>query len=373
MNAWSPRSRVLDVFAGRRPQAVPWFADLTYWYSGRKIWGTLPARYAQEEGRAPLQIHRDTGAGICFYAPTVFKEERDPALFGLEKQVEGDLTITTVRTPEGRLRLVEKQVSDGSKAPIEWAVQSLRELKILEAYWTAATYSPNYEAYLAADREWGESGIAVALTGRNPVAALAATWSGIENLSYLLADERKEVEASIEAMQRSSCKLYEVIAGSPAHLIEITDNLTAEAVGGLFRRYCFDFYSEQIALLHRSGKKVGVHIDGTLHGLLELLPKTGLDFAEAVTPAPVGDMTARQIREAVGSEFIIWGGIPGAMFLTCSWEEMRTHIQEVIFELGREGRLVLGVADQVPPGADLDWVRRITGEVDTLGGEAFAA
>ena len=360
------------MFAGQVPGAVPWFADLTYWCSGRRIWGTLPDKYTAEDCQAPLQIHRDTGAGICFYPPTVFKVERDPDLFAVEKHTEGDLTITIVKTPDGNLRLVERQVDDGSQAPIERAVKNLRELKILETFWTAAQYSENYDEYLAAAEAWGEAGIAVALTGRNPVAALAATWAGIENLSYLLADARDEVEASIAAMQRSLAGLYRVIAESPAYLVEITDNLTAEAVGGLFRRYCLDFYQEQIALLHRAGKKVGVHIDGTLRGLLELLPKTGLDFAEAVTPAPVGDMTPREIREIVGPEFIIWGGVPGAMFLTHTWQEMRAHVHEVIRELGRDGRLVLGVADQVPPGADLERVKQITEEVDRLGGTPFA-
>jgi hypothetical protein len=36
--------RLLAVFRGERLDVMPWYADLTYWYSAEMIKGTLPEK-----------------------------------------------------------------------------------------------------------------------------------------------------------------------------------------------------------------------------------------------------------------------------------------------------------------------------------------
>ena len=56
------RERLLAVFDGRRPDRLPWFADLLYWRGAHMAMGDIPERYATHEGFG--QLHRDYGAGM---------------------------------------------------------------------------------------------------------------------------------------------------------------------------------------------------------------------------------------------------------------------------------------------------------------------
>ena len=44
------RERLLAVFRGDRPDAMPWFADLSYWRAAHRAIGDLPEEYADDEG-----------------------------------------------------------------------------------------------------------------------------------------------------------------------------------------------------------------------------------------------------------------------------------------------------------------------------------
>ncbi|NPV06900.1 MAG: hypothetical protein HPY83_02920 [Anaerolineae bacterium] len=359
----SQRQRLLDLFAGRRPERIPWVADLTYWQSGRSALGTLPPRY---RGEAGLQrLHEDTGAGRTFYVRPVVRVYRDPDLFHYEEQAEGDLVRRVWHTPAGTLRAVYRGIEGGSLAPVEWPVKTVRDLEAVCAWAEGARYQASYEGFHQSEREWGDMGYPFIGTARTPLAALVAEWAGVEGFTYLVADEPLEVERSITRLRQAQDSYYELLAHSPGAVIEIGDNLSATVQASFFRRYSLEYYQERAAQLHAAGKKVGVHIDGTLRGLLHQLPQAGLDFVEAVTPAPVGDMGFEEIRSAVGPECIVIGGMPGAMFAPhCRWPEIQEHVRRAMTVLGREGRFALGVADQVPPDGELETVRRISREVD---------
>ena len=77
----------------------------------------------------------------------------------------------------------------------------------------------------------------------------------------------------------------------------------------------------------------------------------GFDVIEAVTPQPVGDMPMEAVRAIAEPQTILWGGLPGTYFTPLvSDAEFERHTREVIEVMVQDRRMVLGVADQVPPG-----------------------
>jgi len=44
-----PAERLDAAFEGKYSDAIPWFADLTYWYHSHEEMGTLPPRYRGRE------------------------------------------------------------------------------------------------------------------------------------------------------------------------------------------------------------------------------------------------------------------------------------------------------------------------------------
>ena len=131
-------------------------------------------------------------------------------------------------------------------------------------------------------------------------------------------------------------------------------------MAGWFRRYQFDYYVMRAEQLHAAGKKIGAHLDGAVRPLLRLLVEAGLDFVEALTPQPTGDVGIAELRELGGPNVVLFGGVPGAMFAPpFVADDIRRHVEAVIEAHWGHGRFILGVADQVPPDGDIELVRLI--------------
>jgi len=357
----SQRERLLWVFRGKKPDRAPWVADLYYWQSGQEALGTLPERYRGSDGMT--RLHEETGAGRIFYIrPGVVQVKRDEALFRYEERWDGTYVKQIWHTPEGSLTGVRKYAGGGtSLAPIEWPVKEIEDVPAMCAWLESARYSESFDAFYRAEDEWGEQGYPFITTLPTPLAAFLVHWAGVENFTYMAMDHPGEIEKAFRRLREAQDEYFAILANAPGEIIEIGDNLSATVQASYFRRYSLEYYQDRAAQLHATGKKVGVHIDGTLRGLLEQLPEAGLDFGEAVTPAPVGDMGFEEIRRAVGPEFIVIGGIPGPMFAApFAWPSLRDHVYRAIRVLGHDGRFVLGVGDQVPPDADLESVRKVS-------------
>ena len=362
------QERARAVLEGRKPDVVPWFTDLTYWHHGQGEAGTLPDRYRGAEGL--LQLHRDLGVGVYLFTPPLVRADYDPDAFRWESTpIDDHRSRLTVTSPDGTLHGIEEHCSvSASTATLEWPVKTVDDLRVVRAWYEGARYVPNHEAFFECLDAWGDIGFGVPLTPRTPLATLAAQWSGVTNLTYIMAEAPDELEDTLEFMRRREDELYRLICEAPYPVVEIPDNLSAETMGGLWRTYSRDYYRERTAQLHAAGKKVGCHIDGTLGTLLKDIVDAGIDFPESVVPSPVGDLSLSEIRESVGPDTILWGGLPAAMFAPpFEAEQVLAFVRDVVRELGAEGRLVLAGADQVPPNGNIDLVRRVAELVEQLG------
>ena len=55
------RQRLLAVLDGRRPDAMPWFADLTYWFHAQRVQNAVPEEYEGDAGF--IKLHADHNVG----------------------------------------------------------------------------------------------------------------------------------------------------------------------------------------------------------------------------------------------------------------------------------------------------------------------
>jgi len=135
------------------------------------------------------------------------------------------------------------------------------------------------------------------------------------------------------------------------------------------RTYEIPYWRKRTKQLQEKGKIVGIHNDGCVAGSLGLLSQAHFDFVEAVTPAPFGDLEIEQIRQLTHNKIVVWGGIPGALFSPLySDDYFETFVRNVLktFPIGSD--FVLGVADQVPPDANLSRVRMVRDIIDKTAG-----
>ena len=95
----------------------------------------------------------------------------------------------------------------------------------------------------------------------------------------------------------------------------------------------------------------------------------GLTFIEAMTPKPVGDISISEWASyRGGTNTIYWGGIPGSYFTPLVTDkEFDRHVKEVLVVMREDRRMVLGVADQVPPDGMEKRVSRVQELVERFG------
>jgi uroporphyrinogen-III decarboxylase len=358
------RERFEAVFRGEKPDAMVFFGDLTYWYAAHEIKGDLPGRW--RGGRGIGKVHRELNVGEYVPGCTAYREIEGCDY--KEENLKDDL-VKTWKTSAGELTSIQEwsdiTFSHGFK---KHPVSKVEDLKILREVLRRRRYEPGRDAFRKTDEDYGDFGIAINAVQGSPLAELNKWWAGIMDLCYLIADAPEEVNKTLELIARNQDYIYRFTAESECPYVMICENLSGATMGGFFDGYIKDYLREKIKFLHSSGKKVIIHVDGTLKGAAEKLSSTGVDCLDAVTPKPVGDVGMDEIRKLTGDDVLILGGLPGAMFAPpFTLNDMEKHVKEIIKIHKDSGKFMFGVADQVPPDGDLAKVKLVGELVEEYG------
>ena len=361
----SIRSEVLDLLHGRPGRRVPWFGDLSYYYFSLERQNKLEKKHQGPEGEK--RFYADFGVGIYLYTPDVFTIRYSEQVRYTEAR-SPDRIFLRYDTPLGSIQSVQDYIpGQYCFAYSRHFVRTIEDFRVMRYVFQNSIYGENYEAYRSCDRLWGEDGIgfAMGVASMAPMQKLLSRWAGVETTVALSQDYPEEFEAAFAAIEQSQEPLVEVLAESPAEVVILPENLASEVVGeSFFRRFNMPYYRKVVGRLHAAGKLVAIHIDGGLKPCLGLLSSCGFDIADAVTPAPFGDLGVEELRKAAGPDLVIWGGLPGGIF---SRNYSDRYFEEYVLNVLRHAdeRFVLGVADQVPPDAVPERIGRVRELVDS--------
>jgi hypothetical protein len=121
--------------------------------------------------------------------------------------------------------------------------------------------------------------------------------------------------------------------------------------------------------LHAAGKFVLTHTDGENKKLLPLYPACGFDVAESFCPAPMTKTTLAEMLQALRPQTTVWGGIPSVALLDNAMADsvFARYLDELFTSIGAGDHLILGVADNVPPDANLERLAAIKQRVEAFG------
>ncbi|OGV47567.1 MAG: hypothetical protein A2017_11380 [Lentisphaerae bacterium GWF2_44_16] len=361
------RERIEAVFCGKTPDTMVWFGDLTYWYDAHSRTGGLPEKWRGERGIG--KIHREYNVGEyvpgCRAYNTLEGEK-------VRCEISEDKGVSTRcwHTPIGTL----KEKSEFSSVSMSWgilehAVKDAADLRILRYIMENRQYIPCPEEIRKIDRAYGDYGLPVLAVPGTPVTELNKTWVGVMELCYLLADEKVEVEKTLDVISERQERLMRITGeDSGSGYVMICENLSGDTMGGYFDDYMREYLTIHTGKLHSYGKKVMIHIDGALRGALDKIAVTGIDCVDAVTPKPAGDVELENLRRTAGPDILLLGGIPGAMFAPpFDKVYMEKHVRELIRLYKGSGKFMLGIADQIPPDGDITLVKLISGLVEEYG------
>jgi len=360
------KERFEAVLAGRRPDAMAFYGDLTYWYFAHEKIGDIPEKWRGPRGIG--QIHKDLRVGEYVGGCNAY-EMREGSTVRTKQWQDGDLLNVSWETPVGTISQVQKWSADSfSWGFLEHAIKGVDDLKVLRYIVEHREYTPRPDYIDQVTADYGDGGVCIAAVPGSPITELNKTWTGIMDMCYMLMDDPKEVHKTFQAMAEDQDRLFAITEQCHCPYVMICENLSAETMGSYFDEYIGPYITRRMDGLHRHGKKALIHIDGKLRGVLEKIEATGVDCIDSVVPHPVGDVAIEDLRPLAGDKIILLGGLPGAMFAPpFKADDMERQVRRLI-ELHKDsGRFMLGCADQVPPNGDLGLVKLVGDLVEEYG------
>ncbi len=257
---------------------------------------------------------------------------------------------TVLYTPKGSLtqeRIFEPVYNSGSYR--KHYVVKPEDYEILWAYLEDGVVLEDYDRYYADQAILGDDGLPLPAVERSPYQQLWVEWVGLDRLSFHFADCPDRVEKTIEMLKARERSIFEIVARSPAKLIDFPDNITAPTIGlKRFQQYCVPLYNELAERLVEQGMPVFVHMDGNLKPLWEAIAQSKVGGIDSLSPTPDNDTpVAEAIR--MWPEKRLFINFPSSVHLR-TYEEVRAEAENILNAGGRTGRLEIQFSENVPFG-----------------------
>jgi hypothetical protein len=347
------REMNLRVFAGEPIPHVFFQPRFEPWYDWQKKFGHLPEQYADHSLMETYDALQVSMRYVHYYTGMP-----DPVVRTFSPEVKIRLQPTEGKhtwiyeTPYGELSETAVYTVDDTWRHVEFLAKRPDDMKALCWLFERATYTFSEESFDRGSENLGDRGEPQFWVPKSPYQALAQQLMRFEDFIYALADAPEKVEAAMAVIDSSYDALYEgIVASGKVKIINFGENIHEQLLSPrYFERYLIPFYEKRVGQLRDAGIYTHVHIDGYFRNFLRYLKDLPFDGIEALTPLPQGDMTLEEIKASIGDKVLL-DGIPGILFLpTYSREELMVVTERVVALF--HPRLVLGVSDEVPQGAE---------------------
>ena len=395
---YTHKSRVLAALRGEMVDRLPYVPRLDLWYLANSTAGTLPKQYvgtpmneiARAEGWAfhhrfcddqldpayqPLYLHR--GINVFYSRDTLFDVVL-PKDVEVKVHRDGPRTRVEYHTPLGMVSTTTHYDVDSQRHGI--TIPALVEHLIK----TPADYAPagylfehmdvvaNFERFRrwAAD-DMGENGqpIAIGSLDASPFHLIQRDLSNATQFFIHYKDHYREMRGLAERIAPLMDKQLEILSQSPAEVVwwgaNFDDMLTFPPY---FAQEIAPWIRKAATRLGAAGKLVLCHTDGENRGLMDLIRDSGMHVAESFCPAPMTKVTLAEYYRHWSGNLTLFGGIPSTVVMPGTSEaDFEAYLDELFRAVAPGQRIVIGVADEVPPSAVFSRLQRIGERIEKEG------
>lgn len=326
------RERILRTLTWADPDRVP----LTIYD------GLLP------RGMAERQL-REAGVGLITRLPAHKVEHRKVEITSREYFENGSrLVRRTIHTPAGEVwQTIETDPGYGSNWIREHFIKGPGDYAVMESYMRDGVYHDNYEAIREAKRRTGDDGIVLVRVGKSPLQEMLYLMMGYERFAVDFYENRGLFDGLHSTMVERCQELYGMAADAPVEILQLADNITAEAIGSeRFQNYLIPEYAKLKASIGGTGKLLAVHMDGRLRGLADQIAAAPCDIIEGMTAPPMGDVSVRDAR-LVWPGKALWINFTSSVHLE-SPERIEAHTRQLINEAGSKRGFAISVTENAP-------------------------
>jgi len=387
---YTHRARIAAALRGETVDRLPYVPRLDLWYLANSTAGTLPPQHAgramneiaRAEGWAvhhrfadnqldpafqPQYLHR--GINVFYSRDTVF----DVVLpRGVEVKVArgGARTRVEYHTPLGMVSTtthydVESQ-KNGITIPalVEHLIKTPADYAPAGYLFEHMEVVPNFERF----RRWSaedmrDDGLPIAIGSldASPFHLIQRDLSDQTQFFIHYRDHYAEMRGLAERIAPLMDKMIRILADSPAEVVwwgaNFDDMLTFPPY---FEKEIQPWIRRAAAAMQAAGKLVLCHTDGENRGLMDLIRDSGMHVAESICPAPMTRVTFAEYYRRWSPRLTLYGGIPSTVVLPeTSDADFEAYLDGFFRAVAPGNRLVVGVADEVPPKAIFARLQRI--------------
>lgn len=387
--------RIMAAIRGEAVDRLPFVPRLDLWYQGNKNQGTLPDKY---KNASLIDIVDDLDIGYHCTVPN-FSTIEDPmdsahvclgiyktksVFYYVDVDVEytvtrdGGETTTVYQTPYGPLTaktyLDDAMVTAGINQPhiTKPAVEDVIDYKKIAYIFDHITVKPRYDYYYRMKEPIGDRGPVVGFQyeGGSPMHGLLKEMSKFERFWEDYFEEIEAMEECCESIRRVTRDMLKVMADSPCDILYVGANYDYMVTNPrFFAKYVTDDLRWSSDYLHSKGKFCLTHTDGENKGLLDEYVKAHVDIADSVCPSPMTAVSLAEHRAAFDGKICIWGGIASISVLENSMSEydFEKYVDDTLQQCGDGRKLILSVADSVPPGAKWSRIEYLNRKIREFG------
>jgi len=394
---WTHKKRMITTIRGGMPDQIPFAPRLDLWFTANKKRGTLPAPYrgfehydlvSRAEGWGITRVVLDyQGYGEEAILDRALGVYQIPAQsfftrlpLNVERRVkkEGDRVLLEYATPKGSVHaaFVYSEEMRRSGVTIPWisehALKGPRDYQPLAYIFENLVVEPVPELFHRWAAPLGEDGYAVAyaLTAGSPMHHIMKILTDSTDFYYQHRDHADQMQVLAEGIGVFYRRVLAAVADGPGEIALVGANFDDTITyPPFFRDHILPWMQEASRLLHAKGKWMLCHTDGENKGLMDYLLVSGMDIADSVCPAPMTKVSLAEYYGRWGKGITIQGGIPSNLLLSeaTTDEDFEDYLDHLFKAAAPGNRLILGVADTVPPDAVFDRLRRIAERVEKEG------
>jgi hypothetical protein len=360
----------IAIFEGTA-KGVLWQPRLETWIEDRLERGTIPERF---RGMNNLEIYDALGCSIRYGVSAGIESFEIRADLVRITEQHPDHTVSRVRTPVGEIATVYRDIWEDGRCVNhrieDFPVKTVRDLRVVTDIVNRQRFRANPEDFNRAAKAVGHRAEPTVFLSSSGFTELIKNWCGLLDTFYLLHDHPDEVEAYLEACDRRDDRLIDAALKLPCRIFNLGDHATNEFTPPpILKKYLLPRWQRLADRLHSEGRFVHSHWDGNSRLMLPFLRQMRLDGVEALTPAPMGDMSLEQIKEAVGDTIVVLDLLPAIDFLpNYPLKELLEFTRRVIDMFAP--RLILGISDEISQTGQIEKVEAISKLVDKICGLA---
>lgn len=350
------KERLKNVIRGKKIDKIPWTI-----YKSYPPWGETEAKF-RSKGLALIYQHFPI---VKVILPDIVVSEHSKYIINGNRGKE--IIIRTFKTPFGEISaqhefivdslplpgdLIQKFGSEIDMESLSWVTRfpfnSEMDYEVLEYIYENAEFHPNYEEFIFTEKIIGSDGYIMANIGKSPFQIILYELMGAENCYLELNSNPKKIKSIFDVLYKHQKNKCIIAAESPAEVIWVPDNLTSGLTPPyMFEEYYIPFYNEMSDILHKKGKKLAVHMDGTLKSLVDLIGKTDIDIIEAFTPSPMCDLSIREAR-AAWVDKIIWVNFPGVLLAAADPNTIEEYTRDMLRSVAPGDNFIIGCTESFP-------------------------